>query len=232
MRAAEACQDAREGSADPPGADDADGPALHVEAEQSVEREVALADAGVGAMDAAVQCHDKGNGMLGDGVRRIVGHAGHGDAELPRRGEIDIVEARAAQGHQADALAGERVQHLGRQRIVHEGANGSGALGQCSGLVNQARFEIGQLMAGGRVGGVQEMPVVGLGAEDRDAHGARPAMPVPPLLSLLAVASRTLVLLHGLGPAAHRVLGDLPGRDTEGRLVLTVVGRALGSSWS
>jgi hypothetical protein len=50
-------------------------------------------------------------------------------------------------------------------------------------LKRQARFEIGQLMAGGRVGGVQELPVVGLGTEDRDAHargrGAGPASPSP-----------------------------------------------------
>jgi hypothetical protein len=101
--AAEAEHDPGEHRADLAGADDPDGPAVQVEAEQAVQREVALADPVVGPVDLAVEREDQADGVLGDGVGRVAGDADDAQAEAARGGEVDVVEAGRAQGDQPDA---------------------------------------------------------------------------------------------------------------------------------
>ncbi len=86
--AAEAGEDLGRGGADDAGADDAHRAAVQVEAEQAVEREVAVAHAVVGPVDLAVQREDERDCVLGDGVRRVRRHADDPQAEAgpPRPG--------------------------------------------------------------------------------------------------------------------------------------------------
>ena len=65
----EAHHDLREHAADDAGADHADGLAVQVEAEQAVQREVALAGARDGARQAAVEGEDQRDRVLGNRVR-------------------------------------------------------------------------------------------------------------------------------------------------------------------
>ena len=132
---AEAVQDADHRRADDAGADHPHGAAVQVEAEQAVEREVAVAHALVGAVDLAVEGQDEGHGMLGDGVRRVGRHAHHPQAERRRRGQVDVVEAGRAQGDQLHAARGERLERNAPELVVDERADHRGA-GPQSGAVS------------------------------------------------------------------------------------------------
>jgi hypothetical protein len=141
-------------------------------AEQPVEREIALAHAGVGAVDGAVQAQDHRHRVLRHRVRRIGGHAGDCHAQPARGDEIDVVEAGRAQRQEAGAGAGERLEHGLVGPVVHEEAGRAGASRQHSGRGRQPDFQIDQAVAAaaGGVGGIQEIPVVGPGAEHGDVH--------------------------------------------------------------
>ncbi len=67
--AAEAAEDARDDRPDLAGADDAHGAAVHVEPEQAVEREVALAHARVRAVDLPVEAQHHRDRVFGHGMR-------------------------------------------------------------------------------------------------------------------------------------------------------------------
>ena len=130
-----------------PGADHPDRAAAQVEAEQAVEREVAVAHALVGAVDLAVESQDQGDGVLGDGVRRVGRDAHDAQAERRRRGEIDVVEAGRAQRDQPGAAVGQHGQRGGVERVVHERADRREPGGERRGLRGQARLEEDELMA-------------------------------------------------------------------------------------
>ena len=66
--ATEGDQQAGDELTDAAGADDPGRPAVQAAAEQTVEGEVAVADAQVGAMDVAVEGEDEGQRVLGDGL--------------------------------------------------------------------------------------------------------------------------------------------------------------------
>jgi hypothetical protein len=167
--AAEAVEDARDQRADPAGADDAGGAAVEVEAEQAVEGEVALAHAVEGAVGLAVEGQDQRQRMLGDRVRGVGRHPGHRDPEGARHGEVDVVEAGAAQRDQPHAPPGQVAQHRAVEFVVDEGADGPGAVRQHGGLRRQARLEVAEAVARRGVGRLEEMPViralVGVGAQ-------------------------------------------------------------------
>lgn len=187
--AAEALHDAGGGEADLADAEDADGLAVEGAAEQAVEGEVALADAVVGPVGVAVEGLDQGDGELGDGLGGVGGHVGDHDAVAAGRVEVDIVEAGAAQQDGLDALVGEGVDDGGAQGVVDEDADGVGIVGD----EGDAAFVEGELVVddldvgveveneavgggfGGALvgleGGVQVVPVVGLGAVDGELHG-------------------------------------------------------------
>ena len=114
--AAEAVHDAGHDRADLAGADDAHRAAVKVEAQQAFEREVALAHAVGGAVDLAIERQHQADGVLAHGIGRIGRHADHGDAQLGGGGQVDVVEARAAQGDQPRAAGGQLVEHAAVER--------------------------------------------------------------------------------------------------------------------
>ena len=67
--AAEPSQDPAEDQADPPGPHDADGLSVEVEPEQPLEREVALTNARVRAVELPVEGQNERERVLSDGVR-------------------------------------------------------------------------------------------------------------------------------------------------------------------
>jgi hypothetical protein len=81
-----------------------------------------------------------------------------------------VVEARAAQGHQADARLAQALQDGCTQVVVDERTDRAGAVGERCGQDRQARLEEHQLVPVLAVGGLQRVDVVGLGVEDRDTH--------------------------------------------------------------
>ena len=172
--AAEAGQQPHDHLADLAGADDAGGLAVHVEADQAVEGEVAVADAGDGARDVAVEREDQRDRVLGDRVRRIGGDAHDADAELGGGGEIDLVEAGAAQRDEAGAALRELAEDGGVEVIVDEGRDDLEAAGQLAGGGVEVGLEVDQLVAGPHVGAVEVRAVVEPRAEDRDAHATSP----------------------------------------------------------
>jgi hypothetical protein len=95
--------------------DEAGRLAVHVEAQQRVQAEIALTHAIEGAMNLAIQRQHEADRVLGDGIGRIGRHARDGDAEPRAFGEVDVVETRAAQGDEADALAVQQIQHRRRR---------------------------------------------------------------------------------------------------------------------
>ena len=101
-----------------------DAAAMEVEAEQAIQREVALADAVVGAGRASDEAQDERHRVLGHGVRRVGRHARDADADLASDRQVDIVEAGRAQGHQPGAAPGQLAQQLRVELVVDEGADG------------------------------------------------------------------------------------------------------------
>ena len=109
--AAEPAQDPGDDHPDPPRADDPHPPRAQVEAEQSVEAEVPLADPRSGPRDAAVERQHQRDGVFGDRVRRVGGHPGHGHPEVGCSVEVDVVEPGAAHRDHPHASVGEHLEH-------------------------------------------------------------------------------------------------------------------------
>ena len=155
--------------ADAPRADDPDRPAVEVEAQQAIEREIAFANACIGTVDVAIERQDECDRMLGHRFRRIGGDARDGDAERLCSGEVDIVEPGRPQGHDAYADILELPQNGCVDLVVHEDADRIGALGQDRGFGSQPAFHEVQDVGGARRG-FHEHAVVGFGAEHGDDH--------------------------------------------------------------
>ena len=168
--AAEAQQDPGDDRADLAGADHAGRAAVEFQAHQALQGEVALADAVVGLVDLAVQGQDQGQRVLGHGMGRIGRHASDRQPHVLGNLQIDLIEARTAEGDQPRALLHERQEHVGVERIVDEGAHGRKTGGQGAGLAGQAGFEEHQLVARRGVGRLKKGPIVGFRAEDGDFH--------------------------------------------------------------
>ncbi|MCY1289334.1 hypothetical protein D9M70_384230 [compost metagenome] len=174
--AAEAGHDAREGGADLPGADHADALADQVEAGQPVQAEVAFAGAVVGAVQAPVEGQDQRHRVLGHGVRRVGRHPCHGQAEALCGGQVDMVVAGRAQGDQPRAAGGQALQHRAGEVVVDERADHLATLRQGRGGQVQAHRLEQQLGAAGQRLGEEAVAVVGLAAEQDDAHGVSLSM--------------------------------------------------------
>src|SRR3546814_17419992 len=68
-----------------PRAHDPDRPAAHVESQQAFQRQIALADPRIRAMDLAVERQHQRHAVFGDGMGRTGGHPGHRQAKFVRR---------------------------------------------------------------------------------------------------------------------------------------------------
>lgn len=171
--AAEAAQEGLgDDAADLAGADDARGLAVQVEPQQALEREVALAHVRVCTREVTVERQGQGDGEFGNGVRRVVGHVGHGEPEVARGAQVDVVEAGRPERHQAGAVCGEVGQHRPAQVVVDERADGRRAVGKRRRRQLQPRVVEDELVAeaGLAVDPLEEIAVVGLAAEHGDSH--------------------------------------------------------------
>ena len=133
--------------ADRTGADHAHRPAVQVEAQEPVEREVVVAGADIGAVDAAVEAEDQADRELRHRVRRVGGHADDLDPQLPGRTQVDIVEAGAAQRHEPRAAGRQGLQRRPVELVVHEHADAGEALGEARRLRREPRLEELELVA-------------------------------------------------------------------------------------
>src|SRR3546814_15304325 len=70
-----------------PRAHDPDRPAAHVESQQAFQREIALADPRISAMDLAVERQHQRHAVFGDGMGRIGGHPGDRDRKTVVEGK-------------------------------------------------------------------------------------------------------------------------------------------------
>ncbi|VFT59779.1 Uncharacterised protein [Pseudomonas aeruginosa] len=136
-----------------------------------MQREIALAGPVVGAVQAPVERQDQADRVLGDSVRRIGGDVHHRQAERFGGGQVDVVVAGRAQGDQARAAGRQAFQHRPREVVVDEGADYFEALGED----RRVRLQVGllevQFEAVPVVAGLEALAVVGLAAEEQDAHG-------------------------------------------------------------
>jgi hypothetical protein len=165
--------------ADLAGADHRCRLARHVEADQPLEREVAVAHTVVGSMDLAVQRQHEGQRVLGHGVRRVRRHPDHRDPESLRRREVDVVEPCAPQRHAGRSGRRQDLQHLGGQIVVDEGADHSGVRCVPRRPLVEPRLVIvdldRRLVRILLVGRIEGPAVVGLGREHRHRrHGPDP----------------------------------------------------------
>ena len=158
--------------ADRTGADHAHRPAVQVEAQEPVEGEVVVAGADIGAVDAAVEAEDQADRELRHRVWRVGGHADDLDPELTGRTQVDIVEAGTAQRHEPGAAGSQSLQGCPVELVVDEDAHTGKALGKARRLRREPRLEEAKLMAVRRIRRLEELAVVGLGAEDGDPHDA------------------------------------------------------------
>ncbi len=165
---AEAAEDADELLGYLARADDARRLAVHVEAQQAVQGEVAVARAPRGAVDFAVEREHQRHGVLRHGVGRVGGHANHRDAALGGGLQVDVVVARAAQGQQLDAVCGHQADDFGVGRVVHEDADHVHALRQDDVVLVQVTFVETEFETELSVFLVERSLVVGLRAEECD----------------------------------------------------------------
>ena len=124
---AEPLQNANQRPGDAARADDAGRLAVEVKAQQSVQREVAVARPPVGPVHLAVERQQQRHGVFGHGMGRIGRYADHADAARGRHLEVDVVEARAAQRNEPHPLVGQPPDGHSIGRIVDEDANSLGS---------------------------------------------------------------------------------------------------------
>ena len=165
---AEAAEDADELLGNLARADDAGRLAMHVETQQAVQGEVALARTPCGTMYLAVEREHQGYGIFGHGVGRVGGYAHHGDTTLGGGLQVDVVVARAAQGQQLDAVCGHQADDFGVGRVVHEDADHVHALRQDDVVLVQVTFVETEFETELSVFLVERSLVVGLRAEECD----------------------------------------------------------------
>ena len=107
QRAAKTGHQLAKGFAYAAGAHHTHGAAMYVKTQQTVQRKVALTHTGIGTVDFAVQRQQQGQRVLGHGMGRILGHTAHGNAKLLRSYQVHLIEACAAQHHQAHTQAAQ-----------------------------------------------------------------------------------------------------------------------------
>ena len=179
--APEVPQQAGDDRTDLAGADHCGGLARHVEPDQPVEREVAVAHAVVGAMDVPVERQDHGQRVLGDGVGRVGGYPHDRHADPAGVVDVDVVEAGTPHRDDPDAPRLERVEHDGADVVVDERAHRVGARGERGGRRCEADVVVVDVEDGfGTECGVERGPVVRLGGVDDEAGVRHVEQSVPP----------------------------------------------------
>lgn len=144
---------------------DANGLAVHVEAHQPVEREVAVARAPVGAVYLTVERQHQRHGVFRHGVRRIGRNPHHGNPVTGRGVQVDVVEARTAQRDQLHAHPGQLADGPGVGRVVDEDADRIGTLRKGHVIGVQEAAVVADVEPVGVADAVERLPVVGLRAE-------------------------------------------------------------------
>ncbi len=74
--------------------------------------------------------------------------------------EVDVIEARAAQGNEPDPRVFQRLKHGLVQPVVDERAHGVGVRHERHRLFRQSRLKESQLMTGLAIGGEVKLSVV------------------------------------------------------------------------
>ena len=172
--ATEARHDFAEGGADLSGANHPDSLAHHIKPGQAVQGEIAFTGAVVGAVQATVERQNQRHGVLGHGMGRVRRYAHH--AQAPGGGQVDMVVTGRTQGNQACFAKGQLLQHRGAQVVIDEGADHLVVMGQGHGVEVQARGLEVQLKVVVMRGSGEAVAVVGLAAEQKDAHGSLPRL--------------------------------------------------------
>ena len=167
---AEAPENADQLTGDPARADDAGRLAVEIEAQQTVEREIPVPRAPIGAMDFAVERQHERHGVLRHGMRRVGGDPHHGNPVLRRREQVHVVETRAAQGDQPHAQLREACDGRGVGRIVHEDADDVGPFGQRYVPGVEMAAVIGHVESVRIADAVERLTVVRLCPEKSDFH--------------------------------------------------------------
>ena len=169
--AAEAEHDLGHAAADLARPDHTHGAAMKIEAEQTLEREIAIPDTSIRAVQFAVERKHEPYGVLGNGVRRVVRHPGYRQPQPGGRRHVDMVESGRAERDESDP---DQSKHLERRRVefvVHEAVDGCRSLGEPGGVAIEPRFEPDPFQWRARRGCGQAVAVVGLDREGGDLHG-------------------------------------------------------------
>ncbi len=167
----EALEDAQSGQTDLAGADDANGLAMHVEADQPFQREVGIAGALISLMDAAVEAHHHADSMLGGRLGGVGGHSHHFQPQLFGSGQIHVVVTGAAQGNHLGAVGSQFGQYLAVGIVIDEQTHHREAVSQSGRFGLQPHIEKLQIEAVLAVGLVEMLFVIALGTEYGDFHG-------------------------------------------------------------
>ncbi|AGE50152.1 D-lactate dehydrogenase [Acanthocystis turfacea Chlorella virus Canal-1] len=124
------------------GADDTDGPAGHLVADQALEGEVPGLDAGEDQLEVAAERHHMGEGELSHRPGGVGGHAVDHEAELLGVLDVQAVKPGAPEGDDLDIVLVEDVQDRRRQVIVHENIDSLAAGGEVRALGRQRDVEV------------------------------------------------------------------------------------------
>ena len=162
--------DSYSGRADGPRAPNANSPPLHLKDHEPRKLVVLEARAVERERDAARQRQSQRDAVFRHRRRRVGRDPEHLDPE-PRRGlDVDAVEPRAPQRDQADALLLQLCQRGGVGAVVHKRDGDVAPGSQRRGRLVEAGGDEAGVREEGVEGGGEEVPDVGLGAEDGDAR--------------------------------------------------------------
>ena len=142
-------------------------------AQQTVEREVALAYAYIGAVRLAVNGLDQGDGELGYRLGRVRRYVRHEKSQLLGPVEIDVIEPHTPHQDSPDALSVQRLEHFGRQLVVNKGVERVrlAVREEGSRLGREYDIMVCKFDVQGRRRR-QVLLVVGLGAKDGELHSS------------------------------------------------------------
>ncbi|ABT16431.1 hypothetical protein ATCV1_z297R [Acanthocystis turfacea chlorella virus 1] len=124
------------------GADDADGPAGHLVADQALERVVPGLDAGEDQLEVAAERHHVGEGELGHGPWGIRGNAVDHEAELLGVLDVQAVKPGTPERDDFHVVLVENVQDRCGQVVVHKHVDGLATGGEVRALGRQRDVEV------------------------------------------------------------------------------------------
>ncbi len=168
--AAEAMGDVGDGPTDVSGANDGEGASVEFGPDQSFDAEVVFAHPVAGLRDVAQQREQQREDVLCNTMRQVARYMNHREAKPPGCGQVDIVEAGAAQRHQSRATGLEGLERFGIEPIIEEGDHRRvPAPERGSGRV-ETRLNEGQLMTMMLIGIREQFAVKFVSAEHNGFH--------------------------------------------------------------